>query len=213
MKVVHLTLSLSLLTLTACGGGGGSSTPTTPITPVTQKLATIRLPSASLSLAAGAITTLAPTALDASGATIAGVTGYTYSSGTTTVAEAQATGSVIGIGAGSSVITVSLTRDGVTATATTTVAVTGSLPTTATVAAGASDLTFTPPTLVVARNASVTYSFGALTHNVTFRTATGAPTNVPNSASTTVARVFQTNGDFTYDCTIHAGMTGMVLVR
>ena len=213
MKVLHLTLSLSLLTLMACGGGGGSSTPTTPITPVTQKLATIRLPAASLSLAAGAITTLVPVALDGSGATIAGVTGYTYTSGTTTVAEAQATGTVIGIGAGSSVVTVSLTRDGVTATATTTVAVTGALPATATVAAGASDQTFTPPTLVVARNASVTYSFGALTHNVTFRTATGAPTNVPNSSSTTVARVFPTAGDFTYDCTIHAGMTGMVMVR
>ncbi len=213
MKVVHLTLSLSLLTMMACGGGGGSSTPTTPITPVAQKLATIRLPAASLSLAAGAITTLAPVALDASGATIAGAAGYSYTSGTTTVAEAQASGNVIGISAGSSLITVSLTRDGVTATATTTVAVTGTLPATATVAAGASDRTFTPPTIVVARNASVTYSFGALTHNVAFRTATGAPTDVPNSASTTVARVFPTAGDFAYDCTLHAGMTGMVMVR
>jgi plastocyanin len=213
MKVQHLTLSLSLLALMGCGGGGGSSTPTTPVTPAAPKLATIRLPSANVSLAAGEITTLAPVALDASGAAIAGATGYTYSSGTTTVAETQASGGVIGISAGNSVITVSLTRDGVTATATTTVAVTGTLPATATVAAGASDQTFTPPTLVVARNASVTYSFGALTHNVTYRTATGAPTNVPNSASTTVARVFPTAGDFTYDCTIHAGMTGMVMVR
>ena len=213
MKVLHLSLSLALLALSACGGGGGSSTPTTPVTPVTQKLATLRLPAANLSLAAGAITALAPVALDASGATIAGVTGYTYSSGTTTVAETQTNGNVIGIGAGSSVIIVSLTRDGVTATATTTVAVTGTLPTTATVAAGASDLMFTPATIIVARSANVTYSFGALTHNVTFRTAAGAPTNVPNSASATVVRAFPTAGDFAYDCTLHAGMTGMVMVR
>ena len=213
MKVQHLTLSLALLTLMGCGGGGGSSTPTTPVTPAAPKLATIRLPSATLSLAAGAITPLAPVALDASGATISGVAGYTFSSATTTVAETQASGNVIGIGAGTSVITVSLSRDGVTATATATATVTGTLPATATVAAGASDLTFTPPTIVVARNANVTYSFGALTHNVTFRTATGAPTNVPNSASTTVARAFPTAGDFTYDCSLHAGMTGMVMVR
>lgn len=212
MKVMHLVASMSVVVFAACGGGSDGGT-TTPTPNPTQKLATIRIPTNTVSLAAGSSASLAPQALDASGNVINGAAGYTYTSSNTAVAEAQASGAVLGIGAGTATITASLTRDGVTATSTATITVTGTLPVAATVAAGASDQTFAPATIVVKRNADVTFTFGALQHNVTFRTATGAPTSIPNSTSTSITRTFATAGDFNYDCTLHAGMTGMVMVR
>lgn len=210
MKLFQTFTTGMLIALAACGGGGGQ--PTTPPGGTAQTLATIRLPASSLALAAGASAALAPSALDAGGRVISGASGYTYTSSASAVAEVQPSGAVLAVGAGTSTITVSLTRDGVTATTSTTVTVTGSLAGSATVTGG-NDLAFTPPTVVVARNATVSYSFGTITHNVAFRTAAGAPSNVPNTSSSTVARVFPTAGDFTYDCTLHGGMTGQVIVR
>ena len=211
MKMMQLFVGASLLGLTACGGGGGGTT-NPPITPA-KTLATIRIPTSTVALQAGGSATLTPEALDASGSVISGATGYTYSSSASSIAEVQPTGTVLGIGAGSAVITASLTRDGVTATSTATVTVTGTLPATAAVIAGNADQTFTPPTLVVAKNASVTFTFGALAHNVTFGSTAGAPASVPTTTNASVARAFPTVGDFTYDCTLHAGMKGAVLVR
>jgi plastocyanin len=211
MKVLHLLLGASLLGALACGGGGGGTTP--PVTGPTQTLSTIRLGTTTANLTAGNTTSLSPSALDSKGAVIAGVAGYTYATSNAAIAEASATGVVLATGAGTATITVSLSRDGVTATATSTVTVTGSLPTAASVAAGASDNTFTPATLVVARNANVTFSFGARQHNVTFRGTPGSPTNVANSTNASVALSFPTAGDFSYDCSLHAGMTGAVIVR
>lgn len=210
MKLVQLYISASMLGIMACGGSSDPTPP--PPAGNTQTLSTIRITNGTLALSAGATATLVPEALDATGRVIAGVTGYTYTSSAATVAEAQTSGAVLAISAGNATITASVTRGGVTATTTATVSVTGSLPVTATVVAGP-DRTFAPATLVVARNAAVTFSFGTLLHNVTFRSATGAPTDIPSNASATVARPFPAAGDFTYDCTLHAGMTGMVVVR
>ncbi len=206
----HRCAAIMLLGIAACGGGG--TTPTPQPNPA-QTLSTIRLASNAVSLSAGSTSNLAPVALDASGRTISGASGYTYTSSAPAVAEAQTSGAVLGIGAGSSTVTVSLTRDGVTATSAAIVTVTGTLPVTATVAAGNADQTFAPATVVVARNASVTYTFGALLHNVTFRAAAGAPASIANSTNSSAARSFPTAGDFPFDCSLHAGMTGTVVVR
>jgi plastocyanin len=210
MKFSQLFITASILGLAACGGSSDPA-PTPPVGN-TQTLATIRITNSALALAAGSTATLVPEALDAAGRVIAGVTGYTFTSSAAGVAEAQTDGAVLAIGAGTATITASVARNGVTATATATVSVTGSLPATATVVA-APDRTFAPANLVVARNASVTFSFGTLLHNVVFRTAAGAPTDIPNNASATVVRPFPSAGDFTYDCSLHAGMTGKVTVR
>lgn len=210
MKFSQLFITASILGLAACGGSSDPA-PTPPVGN-TQTLATIRITNSALALAAGSTATLVPEALDAAGRVIAGVTGYTFTSSAATVAEAQTDGAVLAIGAGTATITASVARNGVTATAMATVSVTGSLPATATVVA-APDRTFAPANLVVARNANVTFSFGTLLHNVMFRTAAGAPTDIPNNASATVVRPFPSAGDFTYDCSLHAGMTGKVTVR
>jgi plastocyanin len=199
--------------LMGCGGDSSSSAPVTPPVGGAQTLSSIRVPTPTVALNAGQFATLAPEALDASGRAITGATGYTYASGSTAIAESQGGGSILGIGGGTTTITVSLTRDGVTATSAVAVTVTGTLPATATVTAGDASRVFTPATLVVARNANVSFAFGGLLHNVTFRGQVGAPGNVPNTTNATLARVFGTVGDYDYDCSLHTGMTGKVVVR
>ena len=71
---------------------------------------------------------------------------------------------------------------------------------------------FNPVTLNVSQNTVVTFIFFATTHNVTFDPVTGRPANVPNSANTSVTRAFTTQGTFTFQCTLHSGMTGSVVV-
>jgi plastocyanin len=86
-------------------------------------------------------------------------------------------------------------------------------PTTARVVASGSANTFSPGAVTVARGAVVTWAFAALPHNVTFRGTPGAPANVPTTTNAEVARTFATAGTFPYDCTLHAGMTGTVVVQ
>jgi plastocyanin len=213
MKVAHLLGTALALVLVGCGGDSSDSTPTPPPSGGAQTLSSIRVPTPTVALNAGQFATLAPEALDAGGRVITGATGYTYSIAAAAVAESQGSGVILGIGAGATTVTVSLTRDGVTATSTVTVTVTGTLPSTATVTAGDASRVFTPATIVVARNANVSFAFGALLHNVTFRGQAGAPAAVPNTTNATLARVFGTVGDYDYDCSLHAGMTGKVVVR
>jgi plastocyanin len=51
-------------------------------------------------------------------------------------------------------------------------------------------------------------------HNVTFIIVNGRPADISGSnANTTIARTFATAGTFGYVCTLHAGMTGTVIVQ
>ncbi len=202
----------SLLLAAACGGGGGDGGGTTN-PPPQQTLDRITPSAATLALTAGQSATITVTALNTQGGTITNPGTFTFQSGSLTVAEVTAQGVVLGIGAGSTTITISLTFGAVTRTATVAVTVTGTLPAAATVAAGTTSNTFQPQVVAIARNGSVTWSFGALEHNVTFSGATGSPANIPNATNTTATRTFATAGNFPYDCTLHAGMTGTVFVR
>lgn len=210
MKIPSLLMSLALVATVACDGDDGTTTPPPP--PAAQTLASISLATSTFALTAGQSATLVPQALDASGAVISGVTGFTFTSSEPTVAEVQSSGAVLAVGAGAAVVTVSVTRDGVTATAPADFTVTGTLPSAVTVVAGNASNDFTPPSVAVALDAAVTFSFGARVHNVTHGT-TGAPANIPNTSNANVIQNFATAGDFTYDCTLHPGMQGMVIVR
>jgi plastocyanin len=91
--------------------------------------------------------------------------------------------------------------------------VTGVLPNNAQVTAGYTDYIFEPRTVVIARDGSVRWTFGTLEHTVTFAPASGAPQSILGSYNAQVDRVFSATGNFSYSCTIHAGMTGTVIVR
>lgn len=78
---------------------------------------------------------------------------------------------------------------------------------------GAETNTFTPTSVTIARNGSVTWTNSTgVTHNVTFTTA-GAPANIPNHTSGSNSRTFATAGTFAFNCSNHAGMSGSVAVQ
>lgn len=211
MRLLRLLGAGALLIAAACGGGGdngGNNGGTGP----NQTLSEITTSVSSLALTAGQSATITVTAKNTSGGTITNAGTPTFTSRSTTVAEVTAQGIVFAVAAGTTTIDVSLTFGGVTKTATVQVVVTGTLGSTATVAAGSAANTFEPQVVGVARGGTVTWSFAAVQHNVTF-SGGGAPANIPNTTNASVSRTFGTAGNFPYDCTLHAGMTGTVIVR
>ncbi len=81
-----------------------------------------------------------------------------------------------------------------------------------TVTGSANANVFTPASVTVARGGTVTWTMGARPHNATFRGTAGAPADVPTTTNASVSRTFATAGSFPYDCTLHDGMTGTVIV-
>ena len=85
-------------------------------------------------------------------------------------------------------------------------------PQTATVAATTS-LAFDPGTVTIAPGGTVTFAFGSVGHTVVFDSQTNTPASITAvSVDTSITRTFTTAGTFTFHCTVHAGMTGKVIV-
>ncbi|MEP6494103.1 MAG: plastocyanin/azurin family copper-binding protein [bacterium] len=85
---------------------------------------------------------------------------------------------------------------------------------TATVAATPS-IAFTPNTVTVLPGGSVTFNFGSVAHNVFFDNGQeGAPANITGeNASVSKTLTFTTPGVYVYNCHIHPGMSGTVVVK
>lgn len=196
--------------LTACGGGGGGNGGMTNPPPAAT-LDNVVVAPTTVTLDAGQSRALTATGRSAAGATLAGVT-FSYSSSNTTVASVSQNGVVLALSAGTATITATGTLSGVSRSATVALTVTGALPNAVTVVAGAASNDFTPASVAIARGGTVTWTFGALIHNVDFQGANGAPNAVPNTANASVARTFANAGTFAYVCTLHSGMNGTVLV-
>ncbi len=203
-----LVIGAFALSIAACGG---TKDPITQPPPANQDLASIAPASANVTLNAGQRSTIAMTATSTTGSTLS-ATGYSYTSASPSVASVSTAGVITGLSAGATTITVSLTLNNITKTAQVNVTVSGQLPTTVTVVAGANTQDFTPNFVALARNGTVTYTFGPLIHNVTFGAGGGAPADIPNSSNTSVSRTFPTAGTFAYTCTLHSNMNGTVLV-
>ena len=71
---------------------------------------------------------------------------------------------------------------------------------------------FSPASVDIAVGGSVGFTFNAL-HNVAFSPQSGAPSDIPNTGSGTVSRTFNSVGTFSYQCTLHSGMSGNVIVH
>jgi len=82
---------------------------------------------------------------------------------------------------------------------------------TATNAVTVSNNQFSPNSIQVAPGTTVTWTWadGSAQHNVTF--ASDASNTLGSGA--TYSRAFPTAGTFTYQCTLHPGMTGTVTVQ
>jgi plastocyanin len=74
---------------------------------------------------------------------------------------------------------------------------------------------FTPGRVNLIAGGTVTFAFGSLEHQVFFNSAAaGAPQDIPEpTANKTVTRTFTTPGTFVYNCRIHPGMSGTVVVE
>ena len=72
---------------------------------------------------------------------------------------------------------------------------------------------FSPFTLTIRRGGTAVFSFGAEPHNAIFERKTGAPQDIQSTMNQNVSRVFPVVGTFPYDCTLHPGMAGEIIVR
>jgi len=72
---------------------------------------------------------------------------------------------------------------------------------------------FVPFTTNVAVGDTVRFAFPAVPHNVIFARPSGAPEDIPVTSNRIVSRVFRAAGTFPYDCTLHPGMSGVVVAR
>ena len=73
---------------------------------------------------------------------------------------------------------------------------------------------FSPNRVVLVRGGKVTFRFGTVGHNVFFDNApAGAPANIPGAhADESIDVTFGTAGTFRYNCHLHPGMSGTVVV-
>ena len=72
---------------------------------------------------------------------------------------------------------------------------------------------FSPFSTVIPVGGSVRFNISGDQHNVIFGAVAGAPANVNVVQNVVVSRTFGTRGTFPYDCTVHPGMSGQVVVQ
>jgi plastocyanin len=130
-----------------------------------------------------------------------------YDTSVPTVANVGTDGRVIGVSPGTAQITA--TAGQITQSLTFTV-VPGNVAAVVTMQSN----TFTPFRASIRAGQTVLWDFPADAHNVIFaKTATtGRPTDIGITSGVAVTRTFTTAGTFPYDCTLHPGMSGEVVV-
>jgi plastocyanin len=72
---------------------------------------------------------------------------------------------------------------------------------------------FTPKNIDIAQGGVIRFIFAALEHDVRFGGVAGAPADILTTSNTTVTRTFATKGTYNFVCTLHANMTGVVVVH
>lgn len=218
--VVTLSSTTGLTTtLTAVGNGNATVTATSGsvsadhAVTVTQAFDALVLTPNPGTVQPGSTLQMSAVGMDPGGSPLASIGTVTFSSSDDNTATVSPTGLVSGVVLGDVVITAEATVGGVTKSDDANVSVSNqTFPSTADVTA-TTNQAFVPDDVDIAQGGTVTWTFQALGHNVTFGAQAGAPTNIPTTANNTAARTFNTAGTFNYSCTIHPGMAGSVTVH
>lgn len=186
----------AIVALAACG----SDNPSAP------SVVTVVVSAPKQTIAVGEPVQLTTTARDANGVTIGGAK-FTYAASPAGVVSVNASGRVIGVATGTA--TISATSGGVSSLPFPIQVVPGNVAAVITMQAN----TFTPAQATIRVNQAVLFDFPADQHNVIFATRPGKPADIPVTAGQQVTRTFGTAGTFPYDCTLHPGMSGTIIVN
>ena len=197
---------LMALVAAACGDDGGTD-------PGVVTLEGVVVSNPTVALQAGQRQLITALGVGTGIASLSDVT-FAYTSAAPAIAVVSSTGTIVGFAAGTAVITVTASKGGVSKSTNVNVTVTGTLPTAFTVVSGAASNDFTPNFAVVQRGGTVTWTMTGRNHNVMFGATAGAPANIPTTANQPVGipRTFASAGTFDYNCNLHAGMVGTVMV-
>ena len=198
-------------------GCGGAATPSEPDpVPTIPVLTTVLVePSVTIySTAPGNTLALTITLKDQHNAAYTGAVSKSFSSDNPAVAMVSGDGTITGVALGVAQVTVTVQAGSVTRTGKTFVTV-QEPPSVASFVTH--EVRFDPTAVHLLRGGTVTWLIGRpgilISHNVIFTTP-GAPEDIPvHVGGELVSRVFPTPGSFTFECTLHAGMTGTVHVH
>jgi plastocyanin len=207
-----MVMILASVVVAGCGGGGGNNI-VNPPTPVFTSVA-VTPDTQTIFGAPGTTTQMLAAPLDQNGHAMAGLGSPTWSSSDEAIATVNGSGLVTSVALGGPVtISASLSSGGVTKNGSGSVTI-ADIPTTASVTATTGQA-FTPDKVTIKAGGTVTWVFQNLAHTVTFNTPvpTGTPADIAASINTSVSRPFSTAGSFSYHCSIHPGMTGVVIVK
>ncbi|MGQ0538257.1 MAG: Ig-like domain-containing protein [Gemmatimonadaceae bacterium] len=181
----------------ACGEGGGAG----PDAAIVNIFIAAPVPS----IAVGEKVQLSVAAIDAAGNAV--TTSFEWSATPNTVAAVSSRGEVTGVSAGNA--TISARAGGKVGTLSLAVR---STPNLAVVTMPPGDV-FVPFQVIIPQGGTVRWEFPQRAHNVIFDRIAGAPQDIQATANAAVSRTFAGAGLFPYDCTLHPGMAGEVLVR
>lgn len=197
-------------TITASSGSAQGSASVT----VTQRATAVALSGLPAFLTPGGSAQLTAEARDAKGRAVGGITGYTFASSDQSIAVVSATGLLTAISPGNAQISGNATVSGAPITGSSPLAVAFATSNPNNGAVNATDANqFVPASITIAPGGTITWSFATVLHNAVFAGGAGAPANIPNVQSTQVSRQFPTAGTFVYNCTLHSGMQGTVIVQ
>lgn len=188
----------SAVVLAACSGG---ESPTG-----NADIAAVEVTAASAALLVGQTTQLTARAVDAGGIAIPGAGSVSWMSTGSDVATVSGSGQVTAVGIG--VTAIQATIRGYTGSVLVSV-----LPPGAGAIVTMPGESYVPFQVSIQRGQSVYFEFPALPHNVIFaQQQAGAPADIEVTSNQVISRQFNTAGQFLYDCTLHTGMTGVVVV-
>lgn len=189
---------LAVLATIGCGGGDEGTAP--------QNLVAVNITATLATLRPGQTSQFTAVGVDAQGNPVSGGGAASWQSSAPSVATVDGNGVVRGVAVGSSAI--QATIRGVSGSRIITV-----LPAGAGAVVTMPGLSFSPFTVTINRTETVFFDFPQLAHNVIFNKKAGVPADIESTSGQTVSRRFDTAGSFSYDCTLHPGMSGVVVVQ